>query len=103
MLVHDGLEAGWHAMWRPLFGHNADERTVAAAATWAGEQRLDDIVAGVRAFHDRRDLRSFANDWNGPIVVISGDQDRTPAPSAARLHGRRRRFHLVDDCGHYCG
>ena len=76
---------------------------IAAAHRWTVDQPLDSIARGVRAFHDRRDLTEFATAWTKPLVVISGDQDRTPSPDTARAitHGANREFHLVPDCGHY--
>lgn len=63
---------------------------------------MSDVVRGIRAFHHRRDLTSAARAWRKPLVVISGDQDRTPCPSAAlATAGTKRQFHLVENCGHY--
>jgi pimeloyl-ACP methyl ester carboxylesterase len=99
VLRRRGLSAAWDAYWRPLFGRSTPVDVVASARALALDQDVDDIIRGVRAFHDRRDLTGFAHSWPGPIVIISGDQDRTPSPSAAALPGRP--FHLVEDCGHY--
>jgi pimeloyl-[acyl-carrier protein] methyl ester esterase len=100
LLTRHGLEAGWDAYWRPLFSRNAPKQVVASAREIALEQDVADIVRGVRAFHDRRDLTDFAQAWRGPIVIISGDQDRTPSPASAAATPNRA-FHLVEDCGHY--
>ena len=61
------------------------------------------VANGLRAFHDRRDHTEFVAGWTKPLVVVSGAQDRTPPVSVTRSlgEGRRRQFHLVDDCGHY--
>ena len=101
LLRDNGLGWGWHTIWQPLFGESAAEATVEQAAAWALEQRVEDIVTGVRAFHDRHDQSRFANEWKRPVVVLSGDQDRTPPAAAACLPGPQRRFYRIDDCGHY--
>jgi len=103
MLRRHGMEAAWKTYWRPLFGRNTPEGVLASAREMALGQEVEDIVRGVRAFHDRRDLTDFALTWPRPLVVISGDQDRTPLPgTAARITAApNRRFHLVEDCGHY--
>lgn len=99
LLRRRGLAAAWDAYWRPLFGRHTPAEIVASARSLALDQNVGDTIRGVRAFHDRRDLSDFARSWPGPIVVISGDQDRTPSPSTAALPDRP--FHLVEDCGHY--
>lgn len=98
-----GVEAAWDTYWAPLFGRNASPTVVTAARDLALAQDAGDLVRGVRAFHDRRDLTDWVAQWRRPLVVISGAEDLTPPPAtAARLGaGPARRFHLVDDCGHY--
>jgi pimeloyl-ACP methyl ester carboxylesterase len=105
LLAEHGLEAAWRAFWRPLFGRGTPADVLAEAHRLALDQDVDDVIRGVRAFHDRRDLTAFARAWPKPLVVVSGDQDRTPPPvTAAQIAtttAPRRRFHLVPDCGHY--
>jgi pimeloyl-ACP methyl ester carboxylesterase len=103
LLTRQGMEAAWQAYWRPLFGRNTPAGVLADAHRMALEQDETDVACGVRAFHDRRDLTDFAVGWPKPLVVISGDQDRTPAPTAAAriTAGPDRHFHLIENCGHY--
>ena len=103
VLTDGGMEAAWRAYWRPLFGRDTPASVLAEAHELALDQDVDGVVRGVRAFHDRRDLTDFARAWPKPLVVISGDQDRTPtAATAARSTAApRRRLHLVRNCGHY--
>src|SRR5262245_48449715 len=104
VLAEGGVAAGWRAYWRPLFGRDTPAEAIAEAERMALAQDVDDVVRGVRAFHDRRDLTAFAAAWPKPLVVVSGDQDRHPLPStAAAIVGEApdRRFHLVPSCGHY--
>jgi pimeloyl-ACP methyl ester carboxylesterase len=104
LLAEQGLEAAWRTYWRPLFGRDTPTDVLAEVRRLALDQDVDDVIRGVRAFHDRRDLTDFARAWPKPLVVVSGDQDRTPPPStAARIAatGPHRRFHLVPGCGHY--
>jgi pimeloyl-[acyl-carrier protein] methyl ester esterase len=103
-LTEQGIEAGWRAYWRPLFGRDTPAATLADARRSALSQDVEDVVRGVRAFHDRRDLTDFVADWARPIVVISGDQDTAPLPSTAAAItavAPDARFHLVRNCGHY--
>jgi pimeloyl-ACP methyl ester carboxylesterase len=103
LLETRGIEAAWAKYWAPLFGRNASHAVVAAARDLALSQNVDDLVRGVRAFHDRRDLTDWVARWRRPLIVISGAEDLTPPPSTAAWLGvgPMRRFHLVEDCGHY--
>jgi pimeloyl-ACP methyl ester carboxylesterase len=107
LLAEQGLEAAWRAYWRPLFGRATPPDVLAEAQRMALDQDVDDVIGGVRAFHDRRDLTGFARSWPKPLVVVSGAQDRTPPPTTAAQittapdGPRRRSFHLVPHCGHY--
>ena len=98
-----GLAAAWSAYWEPLFGSAAHPGVVAAARDLALSHDVTRVANGLRAFHDRRDHTEFVAGWTKPLVVVSGAQDRTPPVSVTRSlgEGRRRQFHLVDDCGHY--
>ncbi len=103
LLETRGIEAAWAKYWAPLFGRNASHAVVAAARDLALSQDVGDLVRGVRAFHDRRDLTDWVAHWRRPLVVISGAEDLSPPPSTAACLGvgPARRLHLVDDCGHY--
>ncbi len=99
-----GMEAAWSTLWAPLFSTGCDPAIVDAARSIALEQTTSDVVAGVRAFHGRRDLSGFIRSWDKPVVIIGGGDDRTPssetlmAEAKAAPHGV---FHLVHGCGHY--
>ena len=102
-LETQGLEQAWSAYWAPLFGASTDPEVLASARELALSQDVSHVVNGVRAFHDRSDLSEFAAAWSKPLVVVSGDQDRTPPVSAIHPLGRGpdRRLYLIEDCGHY--
>ncbi len=102
-LETEGLGAAWSAYWEPLFGASVSPNVLSSARELAMSQDVHQVVNGVRAFYDRKDRSEFAASWPKPLVVISGDQDRTPPPSAIREPGEgpKRRFHIVHDCGHY--
>jgi pimeloyl-ACP methyl ester carboxylesterase len=102
-LETEGLGAAWSAYWEPLFGASVSPDVLAPARELAMSQDVCHVVTGVRAFHDRQDRSGFAASWPKPLVVISGDQDRTPPHSAVRElgEGPKRRFYVVNDCGHY--
>ena len=100
---NEGLQKAWGKYWRPIFGRNASPAVLCAAQETALLQHPDHIVDGLRAFHDRRDLTDFARAWQGTIVSISGDQDRSPSATAndAWTSLPNRSSHIVRDCGHY--
>jgi pimeloyl-ACP methyl ester carboxylesterase len=102
-LETEGMDAAWSAYWAPLFGTSTPRSVLSSARELAWSQDVHQVASGVRAFHDRRDLSGFAASWRKPFIVISGDQDRTPPSAAIRALGRgpKRRFHIVEDCGHY--
>ena len=103
VLAEHGLDAAWQRYWRPLFGSAAAPEVVQRARALALDQRVDDVVRGVRAFHDRRDLTDVVRNWGRPLAVVSGGQDRSPLPAtaASAAGGPDRRFHLVAGSGHY--
>jgi pimeloyl-ACP methyl ester carboxylesterase len=106
LLEADGMTAAWPKYWAPLFGRDADSGTIEAARRIAFAQPVDDVIRGVRVFHDRPDRSGFARSWPRPLVVISGVEDRTPpttTTAALAASAPRGELHVVDDCGHYVG
>lgn len=104
LLRSEGMAGAWARYWRALFAPTTTARVVERSRRLAFEQDLDDVLRGVEAFHGRRDLASFVQAWDKPLVVVSGDHGR-PAPpwrgaelAASTAHGE---FHLVPQCGHY--
>lgn len=102
-LREGGMDEAWPKYWAGLFGANADHGVVEDARRLASSLPIADVVRGIRAFHDRPDLTEFARSWTKPLMVISGDQDRTPAHAAAAETASCRlgEFHVVEDAGHY--
>jgi pimeloyl-ACP methyl ester carboxylesterase len=102
LLAEAGMAAAWSKYWEPLFAPDASSDAVDAARSIALRQDVDQIIRGVRVFHDRPDRTAFLERWPGPILVVSGEHDRTPrngAQLAASLpHGT---FRLVHGAGHY--
>ena len=98
-----GIEAAWDRYWAPLFGRKTPRAAVAAARDLALSQDVGDLVRGVRAFHDRRNLTDWVARWRRPLVVVNGAEDLTPPPSVTATLGAgpARRAHVVPDCGHY--
>jgi pimeloyl-ACP methyl ester carboxylesterase len=98
-----GIDAAWSHWWAPLFGPRTSAAIVSAARSIACAQPVEALVRGVRAFHDRDDLTDVAATWTRPLVVVSGEHDRSPPPATTRPlgTGTRRRFHLVEASGHY--
>lgn len=103
LLRHDGAAAAWDRYWEPLFSAQTDAAVVAAARKLALEQDVDDLITGVRAFHERRDHSKFMRTWNGHLLVVSGADDRTPTPATAAsgVEGARARQIIVENSGHY--
>ena len=106
VLENEGLDGAWRKYWAPLFGRDTDAAVTTAAYRIAMEQSVDDVIRGVRAFHDRRDLTKFISTWRRRLVVISGAEDRTPTPTdaAASIEGAvGYGLVVVENCGHYVG
>ena len=103
VLETQGMEIAWNTYWAPIFGTSTPAAVLSTARDIALSQDVAEVVNGVRAFHNRRDLTEFAAAWRKPFVAISGDQDQTPPLSASRPLGQgpRRRFEVIEDCGHY--
>jgi pimeloyl-ACP methyl ester carboxylesterase len=60
ILNERGMEEAWSKYWIGLFGVNADPRVVERARQVACSLDIGDVVRGVKAFHNRRDLSDFA-------------------------------------------
>jgi pimeloyl-ACP methyl ester carboxylesterase len=104
LISERGMAAAWPKYWKPLFGPHAQPDVVASAREIAFAQTIDDVVCGVRVFHDRPDRSDVACTWPKPLVVVSGDHDRSPSPAttaALAASAPRGRLHVVEDCGHY--
>lgn len=103
MLETQGMAAAWRKYWLPLFAESTPPSIKDSARSRAMKQDVTSVVNGVRAFHDRRDLSSFAARWSRPLIGISGDSDYAPSPSKLRqiTTGPNRAFHLVPESGHY--
>lgn len=103
-LSERGMAAAWPKYWKPLFGPHTHPDVVAFARRIAFAQPVDDVIRGVRVFHDRADRADVARTWPKPLVVVSGDHDRSPSPATAAAlaaSAPRGRLHVVEDCGHY--
>ena len=103
-VLHErGMEGAWPKYWAGLFGTHADPGVVEGARRLAYSLDIGDVVRGVKAFHNRRDLTDFARSWPKPLVVIRGDQDCTPPHSAAAetASSHLGEIHVIDDAGHY--
>lgn len=102
LLSDAGIEAAWERYWAPLFAPGADAGVVARARAIACSQPVDDVIRGVQVFHGRPDRSAFLESVDLPVLVVSGEHDRTPSGTeaiAARLcNGTFRR---VTGAGHY--
>jgi pimeloyl-ACP methyl ester carboxylesterase len=104
LLESGGMAPAWERYWRPLFGPETPAETLSAARSLAMAQDVADVVRGVRAFHDRRDLTGVVTRWPRPLVVVNGASDTSPSPSTAAALAARApdgRLRVVDGCGHY--
>jgi pimeloyl-ACP methyl ester carboxylesterase len=102
VLSTEGMSAAWPRYWAPLFAPSADPSVVEHARRIAERQRIDDVVRGVRVFHSRPDRADQTRKLDVPIVIVSGEYDRTPSNSrafAAEL--RRGAWRPVRGAGHY--
>lgn len=102
VLERDGLNVAYERYWQPLFGPSTSAATLDSARAIVRGISVDDIARGVRVFHARADRAEFLAGWSGPITVVAGDRDRSPAGSrefAASLLDAT--YVEVPDCGHY--
>ena len=100
------MAAAWPKYWEPLFGSHAPPAAVETARRIAFAQPVADVLRGVRVFHGRRDRTDFIRGWPKPLVVVSGDEDRTPSPTTAAAEAAsapKGEFHLIEGTGHYVG
>lgn len=99
----NGIESAFEEFWHPLFAPNSPTATIDAARQLALSVEPSALQRGLRAFHDRRDNSEFAAGWTKPLVGVSGVHDHSPTPAtvAALATGPNRRFHLVEQSGHY--
>lgn len=102
-LERSGFAAAWDRYWRPLFAPGVEEGIVTEAFAQGHSLPVDDLVRGVRAFHDREDRSDALSTWPGPLVAVSGTHDPAPTPAVMRTFaaGPGRRFVPVDGAGHY--
>lgn len=61
VLGTQGMATGWNRFWAPLFGARADPAAVEGARRIAVQQDVDDVIRGVRAFHNRTDRSDFVH------------------------------------------
>ena len=104
VLRTQGMSVAWDEYWAPMFVSSPESSVVANAKVLAVDQDVEAVIRGVRAFHSRRDLTEFVRSWSKPLIVINGDQDRTPSPTTAATLATSApdgQLHLVPDCGHY--
>jgi pimeloyl-ACP methyl ester carboxylesterase len=104
LVTGNSPDHGWRLLWAPMFGPNASPTVIERARSLAAETPVDLLVNGLEAFYERPDLSTFARTWRKPLVMISGEHDRTPSPTVAAAVAAQApggRFHLVANCGHY--
>ena len=92
VLQDEGISAAWLRYWAPLFGPNTAPETLAAAHRLALEQNVDDVIRGVRAFHDRPDHAEFVSTWTRHLVAVprTGLRPRLSLERVCRGHGASR-------------
>lgn len=104
MLQREGVGPAWASIWEPSFAPSAHPDVVARAKSIALQQSPIEVARGVSAFHSRLSREGFVERWDKQLVVISGEYDATPTPSAGAATAalaRRGRHHVIADCGHY--
>lgn len=75
----EGLVAAWRRYWEPLFGPQARANGVTETAMrLAVDQTSEPVVAGLRAFHDRRDASDVLASIRCPVLLAGGEHDRVP-------------------------
>ena len=103
-LETEGLMGLWPDFQTLAFGAASDERFVSRVREMALEQRTEDLVSAVRAFHDRADLSQVVRSWTKPLLVVSGDRGTLQRPErAAALAAEAPNGELLvmNGCGHF--
>lgn len=101
VLKTQGIDAAWDKYWRPLIANPNNHDDIKRIAR---RQPLADIKRGVDAFHSRPSREHMLTEFEGPVVIVSGDHDPTPgvttsaAQAAQTVQGQ---LHVVPNCGHY--
>ena len=102
LLEQNGLDAAWASYWAPLFAADADCDVVRRAHEVARAQGIDEIVRGVRVFHERPDRSEFIETFDAPVIVAHGELDRVPRDPARLARRLQRGKHVIVACsGHY--
>jgi pimeloyl-ACP methyl ester carboxylesterase len=101
LLREQGMEDAWNTYWAPLFSPSANSQLVDDARRIALRQSALDVARGVTAFHSRPDRAQFLSAFPGPVIVVSGSDDRPKLNAAQANSARHGRLHIVPDCGHY--
>jgi len=102
LLGQQDIDAAWNAYWAPLFGPDTDPAVVERGRTIAHEQGVASLIRGVQVFHDRPDRASFLREYDGRVVVVSGEHDIHPDRAhRAASQLRNAAFVCVPAVGHY--
>src|SRR4051812_16968516 len=75
VLAEQGMAGAWAVYWEPLFGPDTDASAVETARQIAFRQDISHIIRGMRVFHSRPDRTAFIEEWNEPVLVVSGEHD----------------------------
>jgi 3-oxoadipate enol-lactonase len=81
LLQEDGVPALWERMAPKLFSRNAPPDVVAGAREIALEQGATRLTAALEAVRDRPDSSALLREIDVPVLVVTGDEDETIAPS----------------------
>jgi len=102
LLAEEGMSKGWSTYWEPLFGPDAEPSLIQRARDIAFSRAIDEIIRGVRVFHGRPDRSAFLRNLDIPVLLVSGEHDRSPSKGAQLAANLRSGgFRVVADAGHY--
>lgn len=97
-------EAAWQALWQPLFSPEADPGVVDRAKAMMLALSPQDLARGVTVFHSRPSRGHVLSVFSGPVVVVTGSDDRAPGPKTSALQAdmaANGRLLVIPECGHY--
>ena len=104
MLREEGLETAWNTWWGPAFSHSTSPKIIDVGKTIAMRQTIDDVICGVTVFHTRPSRQDVLSTFSGPIVVVTGADDKLPGPTTSAKQAEMAlngHLHVIPDCGHY--
>lgn len=99
-----GIEEAWEAHWAPLFSDKTDACVVEQAKQIATRLSPAEIGRGVSVFHSRPSRGTFAESWQKPAIIVTGEGDVAPGVQASVALANsmpKGCCRIIQETGHY--